>query len=241
MKLVHVPLAALALLGCAETGRTYVEIPLHGQGVADEPFDAGADWSVELERADVAFGPLWLCSTESASPEHCESAILELTESVTIDALDPEARLLATTHGITGTVRSAMWDYGITWLPAAPRARPTEGAPDGHSARFAGTAAHPDGRTFAFACDLDLPPIMQGAILVRGRRIERHTIASSDDALVVRVDPRAWWSRVDLDRLASRAAAGEDPVVIAPGDADYEALVVAMTASALPSLEWGTP
>ncbi|MDQ3031040.1 MAG: hypothetical protein M3Y87_01380 [Myxococcota bacterium] len=239
MRAIAITLAALGLAGCVETGRTYVELPLSGEGVADEPFDAG-EWTIDLDRADVAFGPLWLCSTESASPEHCETSILELTETVTIDALDPEARMLATTYGITGTVRSAMWDYGISWLPAAPRPRANEGAPDGHSARFAGEATHPDGRRFAFTSDVDLPPIMQGAIVVRGRRVDAHSV-TTDDALVVHVDPRAWWRRVDLDRLAARADAGEDPVVIAPGEADYEALVVAMTASALPSLEWRAP
>lgn len=234
-------LAALALLGgCVETGRSYVAIPLHGAGVADEPFAAG-EWTVDLERAELGFGPLWLCTTEAASPEHCETAVLELTETVTIDALDPEVRMLATTHGITGTVRSAMWDYGISWLPAAPRARPNDGAPGGHSARFAGAATHSDGRSFTFTCDLDLPPIMQGAILVPGQRVEAHAIGGSDDALVVRVDPRAWWRRVDLERLAARAEAAGGSVALAPGDADYEALVVAMTASVLPSLEWGTP
>jgi hypothetical protein len=247
MTLPAAALSAVALsvvtlaAGCAETGRAYVEMPLLVAGTGERAFVQG-DFQVELERADVAFGPLWLCATQSASPEFCESAQLELTETVTIDALDDEPRPAATAFGITGTVRSAMWDYGITWLPAQPRPRPNPGAVDGeYSARFEVRVSHADGRTFRVLADLAITPNGRGVVIVRGQRVPTHTIAPEGDALTVRADPAAWWRRVDLARLAARAAAGEDPVVLAPGDADHEALLVAMTAGSLPALEWRAP
>lgn len=233
--------SALLLASCVETGRAYVELPLLASGTGETRVEQG-EWTLELARADVAFGPLYLCATESASPEFCESAVLELTEAVTIDALDPAPQELATTFGVTGTVRSAMWDYGISWLATQPRARPLEGAVDGErSASFELRVTHEDGRAFDVRAELEIAPSARGIVVVRGQRVRAHDVTSSDDALRVRVDPIAWWSRVDVERLAARAAAGEDPVVLEPGDADYEALVVAMTAGALPTLEWDQP
>lgn len=235
MKRAMMVVLALALAACERTGSTYVAVPLHGAGALRAPFEVEG-WSVELDRADVAFGPVWLCATMAADPEFCATSVLELTETVTIDGLAPAPEPLGTMHGIRGSVRSAMFDYGISWLPTAARAAANEGAPEGRSARFAGTATR-GAESFAFTCDLELTPIMQGSLVVRGLRIPAHDVAV-DDALVVRVDPRAWLSSLDFDRLAAR---GEDPVVIAPGDPDYEALVVAMTAGTLPTFEWGTP
>lgn len=233
LALVSLLLDVLLLAACNDTGRAYVDIPLHAVGGPDR-LETDDGWSVSITRAELALGPIWLCATESASPEFCDASVLELTDSVRIDALDPEMQLLATMRGVTGTARSVMFDYGISWLPTASRARPTSGAIDGHSARFEARATHTDGRTFELACDLDLLPPMQGAVVIRGQRIEAREIVSSDDALVVRVDATRWLSRLDYERLAAR---GEARVVLAQGDADYEALVVALTAGALPSFE----
>jgi hypothetical protein len=236
LALATLALAALATSqGCDATGRARVEIPLHGAGSEPGAFDVEG-WSVELSRADVAFGPFWLCATESADPEFCDAALLELRETIALDALDPAPHMLATMPGITGTARSGMFDYGISWPATATRARANPGAPEERSAVFLGRATR-GAVSFAFEARIEVVPIMQGALVVRGQRIAPHAIVSSDDALVVRVDPRAWWRRVDFDRLAARAV---DPVILAPGDPDYEALIVAMTAGELPALEWGT-
>lgn len=231
-------IALLLMLGaCSETGRSYVEIALRARGEMRAPFEVH-EWSVDLARAELAMGPLYLCATESASPEFCDAATLEMRETVSIDALDPTPRELATLYGITGSVRSLMWDYGVSWLATEARPRVHPGAPEGHSAMLSGVATHPDGRQFEFECALDLPPIMAGALVVRGHRVESHAVSSSDEALTIVVDPRAWMRRLDLDRLAERAATGERPIVLAPGDPDYEALVVALTSGALPEFEW---
>ncbi len=233
---VHV-CAWMALWGCVDTGRSYVEVPFRARGEMRAPFDVN-DWSIDLSRADLAMGPLYLCATESASPEFCDAATLEMLETVTIDALDSSPRELGTLRGITGTVRSAMWDYGMSWLGTASRPRTNPGAPEGHSAVFSGVATHLDGRRFEFECALDISPIMAGALVVRGRRIEAHSISDDGEMLTLVFEPRAWIRRLDFERLATRASEGEGSVVLSPGDPDYEALVVAMTSGALPDFEW---
>ena len=228
--------ALLALEGCDATGRRYVEVPLQAQGAERAPFEVDG-WTVELARADVGFGPFWLCATEAASPEFCDAAVLELRQTVTVDGLDPLPDAVATLNGITGTVRSGMWDYGVSWLPTASRARVNEGAPEGHSLVLRGVASRGSER-FAFEADVDLAPPMAGALVVRGQRVAAHDVTEGPDALTVRIDPRLWVQRMDFDRLAAR---GQDPVVLRAGDPDHEALVVAMTAGALPALEWARP
>ncbi len=230
-----VALAALALLACDATGRGYVSVPLEVRGTASSSFDVGG-WQVELTRAEVGLGPMWLCSTESADPEFCESAVLELLDSVSVDALDATPRSAGDLHGLTGTARSVMFDYGISWFPTDSRPAATSGAPEGHSGVFEGRATR-GAESFRFRCALDVTPSMQGAVLVRGQRITDHELAPGD-RLRIAIDAAAWWRRVDYERLAARAAAGEDPVVLAPGDPDYEALVVSLTAGRLPTLEW---
>lgn len=229
-------------VGCSGTGLGYLEVPLHVAGTegARAPVMQG-DLTLTLERAEVGVGPLWLCATENASPESCESALLELRGAVPVDALEPSPVMVATLTGVTGTARTAMFDYGISWLAPASRARALEGAPSGHSAVFrARVVRASDGLAFGVEADVDIVPTMAGALAIPGRRIDAHELSPDrPDALVVRVDVGAWWSRVDLARLAARAEDGEDPVVLRPGDADYEALVVAMTAGVLPALEWG--
>ena len=232
-------LATWLVGGCTSTGRSPVEVPLHVAGTASAPIVMG-DYTLTLERADVAIGPLWLCAAQSASVESCETALLEYTATARVDALAPAPESVGMMQGVTGTLRSAMFDYGISWLAPSPMARAASEAPEGHSAVFrARVVRASDGSSFGVAADVDVVPSMAGAIAVPGRRVDEHTlVADVDDALIVRVDAARWWSRLDLARLAARADAGEDPVVLRRGDPDYEALLVSMSAGALPTFEW---
>jgi hypothetical protein len=53
-------------------------------------------------------------------------------------------------------------------------------------------------------------------------------------------DPDAWWQTVDFARLAALDD-GSGEVLILPGDPDYSALIIAMTANELPTFTWSTP
>ena len=111
------------LTACAETSQERVQIPLEVTGTAP----AGTvlslgDVPVTLTRADLAFGPLYLCAGTQAG-ELCETARLEWLDSVVVDALDEAGHLelgaapllpIATALDATGT--RAAWSLGRTIL-----------------------------------------------------------------------------------------------------------------------------
>lgn len=100
--------------GCVDTGQEQAQVSLFAVGVdADGPVAAADDVSVSLDRADLAFGPLYLCAGVSAG-DLCETARLEWLGSAVVDLLDPEPVRLAELSGVTGPVRSWMYDLGIS-------------------------------------------------------------------------------------------------------------------------------
>src|SRR5690606_192702 len=120
---------------CGSTGQELTSFPIHGAASGERSFTKDG-WTVTLERADVAFGPVYFCATSFADMDVCPSAQAEWLETQTIDALDPTPQMLGEAEAVTGTVRSAMFDYGRSWLLTEPRVRANEGAPEGHSAVF---------------------------------------------------------------------------------------------------------
>jgi hypothetical protein len=231
---------AFALLacvsGCGETGRQYVSFPMLGVGVEDASFEQDG-WLVTLDRADVAFGPAYFCATEGAAMDLCPSALAELLDPITVDALDPTDQSMGEVTATTGTVRSAFFDYGISWLLTQARPTTWEAAPEGYSAVFAG---HADNGVDAitFEARVRIAPFTAGAAAVTGARTT-HTIMDDTAALRVRMDPVAWWRRVDMDAVAALAEDGT--ALLTEGTGPHDALVIAMTSgSTVPTFEWST-
>lgn len=229
---------AVAAIGtaCGETGRAAVSFPFHAGGTGVTGFDDDG-WHVTITEARVAFGPAYFCASSAADLDLCETAVAELRDSVTVDALVPAAEPLGEIDAVTGTVRSAMWDHGLTFLLAAERPRPTAGAVGGRSATFRGTAERGAER-FDWSAAVEIVASVSGTSAVRAVRTE-HAIESENDALVVRFDPAAILARVDWASVASSAEMGV--ARIEPGSVAHNAIVIAMTSSALPTLEWGAP
>jgi iron complex outermembrane recepter protein len=214
-------LAATLLAGCDGSGGAVFEVPVIARGVGDSSV-AGADgWTFTLERAEMGFGPVYACSTEAASPEFCPEAVLEVREVLSIDALAPESQV-GVARARTAVANTAMWDYGITWLPTAGQARALEGAPEGHSFVFVGRARHTDGREVAIDCALDVLPPMQGSVAVTGKSTGAHPLEPGS-RLRVSVDAVRWWSVVSFESIAARAVDGH--VTLNRGDAEYDALL----------------
>lgn len=226
---------ALLLTSCAAAGGERIEIPVLSTGVSAGPFESSDGWTVELTRAEIAFGPFWACSATSVDPEFCREAVLEMRETVVIDALAPEMRMLGVAQGRTGVVNSAMYDLGISWFPRGALG-PNEGAPGGHSARFEGTAVHPDGRSLRFSCDLDLMPQGEGRLVRRGR-LDRHVLESADDALLLEADARDWWRVLAFEQLFEIAREGE--VVLTRDHPQYGSLALTAQGGTQPSIGWG--
>jgi hypothetical protein len=223
----------VVLAACADTGRVRLSFPVHGAGTDRRTFDVD-DWSITLDEARVAFGPAYFCTTRAADVDLCPDAIAELRTSASFDALSEAPQLLGDLGGLSGTTRSAMFDYGISWLLPADRPAPTAGAVDAaHSLHLAGSATRA-GTTIHFVADVDVRPVIAGASATHGVATE-HTLVDSADALVVHVDPSAWASTIGWNELEALSG---DPVVLTEETTAYQALLIAMTSSRLPRLEW---
>lgn len=110
------PTAALLAMaaGCADTGQREARVPLFVAGSdVSEPIVAASDVPVRIDRADLAFGPLYLCAGANAG-DLCDTARLEWLDTVVVDATDPEPAPAGELTGVTGTVRSWMYDLGIS-------------------------------------------------------------------------------------------------------------------------------
>lgn len=222
--------------GCVESGRTRVSIPVHGAGSSVHTFTVG-DATVTLDDARIAWGPAYFCTTPFADVDLCPTALAEVRSAATIDVLDATPQYVGELEGISGTVRSAMFDYGVTWLLPAAEPSVDPGAVDGaHSVHFAGSATRA-GVTHRFVVDLDVVSTNSGVSAAHGVPT-MHGLASGADALVVRFEPSAILAGADFSELDG---ASEDPVVLDERSSIYQSIVLGLTTSALPALEWARP
>jgi hypothetical protein len=228
-------LAAIAL-SCGQTGQREVPLEAFAAGRAAGPISIG-EFTVTLQVARVGLGPFYFCATEAASSSLCPTAQAELLATATVDALDPTPQALGTGAALTGTFRSAAYDFARTWLDTEHEPRATAGAPGGHSAHFEASVAGAGGQRFRVVVDLDIDPQHQGASAVQGARTTAE-VGPRGARLDVTLDASAWWSRVDVTELAELAAAGADPVVVKPDSRAWNALVLAMTVQAPPTFAW---
>lgn len=238
---LHVSSAMLLLSmlcsACGSTGQQRLQLPARAAGNNEAALFNVGGWQVALGTAQVAIGPLYLCASESTSTDFCSSALAEIRSSAHFDALQSAPVDLGTLAAISGTARSAQFDYGISWWLTHPSAQPTEGAIDGHSARFVGSATR-GAEQFRFRADLDIAPQLAGRNSV-ATRFDAHALQTSEEVLVVSVDARAWWQRVDFDALfASAMNSVASEVQILPGSLAYDTLAIAMTSGAPPLLQW---
>jgi len=229
--------AALATLAaCADTGQAPVTVAATAAGTAPAAIAVG-DYTVTLTRADVGFGPAYFCAGANADGDQCATAVLELARTVAVDALDPTAQPLGDLDGVTGSIRSAMYDWGVSWLLTRDQPAANPGAPDGHSLVLEGTAvgAAPDAVPFAFTARVDAVPAGLGAPAVRAQRTELELVEDVAITLAVRVDPSAWLAQVPFTELDDGLGT---PAAITAGTSAYTALVVGMTTLAPATFTW---
>jgi len=258
-------LLTLLLVGCGQTGGQFVDIPFQASGTAPLPFVKGG-WEVTLSQATLGFGPIYFCTTDTAISTQCEVAVLEFLDGVTLDGLDARSQSIGTLFGTTGTIRTAFFDYGIVWLltepfskalpgvPGGPAVVRPEGSgyvPQGHSARFLGMATCVEDAAiccpgadacpvrYGFEANVDVLVVDPGTAAVNGAATTQE-ITTEPVMLTMTFDPNAWWQTVDFARLAALDD-GSGEVLLLPGDPDYGALIMAMTANALPTFSWSTP
>ena len=226
------PIALVACAACSGTGQPEVEYQAFAATEAPGTIAADNGWSVTLDQATVAFGPVYFCAAASGSATLCETAVGELLTITAFDALDPTPHLLGTAHGFTGKVQSASYDYGIHWFLTEDAPTPAPVAPGGHSAHFAGSAVKA-GKTVHFRADVDVAPQFQGQRAAPSQSAMA-TIGGDGQQLDIHFEIGQWLEHVDFDA----APAGEDPYVIAAGTRNHGAMVIGMTAEAPPAFVW---
>jgi hypothetical protein len=235
-------LAAAALLGCHDGGTIPIALPLQVAGTPiDGPFEGRDGWHIALSRADVAFGPLYLCSGYQAG-ELCDTARAEWLGSVVIDALDPEPRRAGALEGTSGVTRSWMYDHGITSLftQQAPLPLAAAQALGGSSVVVQGIATR-RGTSLAFYASVVIQREEQteiGVPIVRKSTSEsfEHDVSGDEAYFLVRFDARPWLGDVDFSALAP----GDGDEISLPADSQgFRAIKNAVVAGQRPTFELG--
>ena len=231
------PLLALSA-ACTSAGSHEVTVALDVAGTAVDPFENGDGWVIDLQRADVAFGPLYLCSGTQAG-ELCDTARADWIGTVVVDALDADPHLAGALEGTSGFVRSWMYDHGITSLltkqqPVVLTAAETLG---GSSIVVRGVARRDD-VSVVFQASV---PIQQEEGTERGVPVVRksasddfeHDLTGDERRLVVRFDPRAWLDGIDFE-----AGAETGELVLEPESQGFRAIRNAVVAGSRPAFVW---
>jgi hypothetical protein len=226
------PIALLACAACSGTGQPDVDYAAFAAPAAPGAISADHGWSVTLDQATVAFGPVYFCASESGSATLCQTAIGELLTTTAFDALDPTPRALGTAHGFIGKIQSASYDYGIHWFLTDDAPTPAPAAPGGHSAHFSGTAVKA-GKTIHFRAEVDVVPQFQGQRAAPSQ-VATATITGEGEKLDIQFAVGQWFEHVDFDE----APVGQDPYVISAGTRNHGAIVIGMTAEAPPTFVW---
>lgn len=201
---------ALILSSCAETGQAPASVPLWvaGQDLADV-VPAGGGTTVAVERAELAFGPLYLCAGTSAG-DLCETARLEWLDSTVVDLMAAEPAEAGRLDGSTGAVRSWMYDLGISsqLTRTVPFVLSAARELDGASFVLQGVAD-----VEGLAVPFEVAVVVQqtddtelGVPVVRKSSSEVffRDVVESEHGLVVRFDLAAWLRSVDFSSLVQR-------------------------------------
>lgn len=231
------PLLALCAAfgaGCSDPAQTLVtfDAVAYVDGATHTRADGGV---ITLESGRVGFGPLAFCASTTASPELCDTAVAELDRRVGLDVTAEGPVPLGEVRGLTGSVRSAGFDYGVFWLLTENEPRGDEHIADGHAARLAGTFTR-DGASVPFSATVDCVPQMQGGRAVTTAPAAGD-VSEATSAVEVHLRPAAWLDGVDFDAALSSGV----PLVVEPGSQDHDAVVLAMKSQSVPTFVWRSP
>lgn len=217
-------LLALLLTGCIDTTIESTTIALSASGTdASAPFEGRNGAMITLERADVAFGPLYLC-TGAMAGALCDEAIAQWTDAEVVDALDPTSMELGSMTALTGTTRSYMYDLGISSLltrdqplvsPAAESLGPASVVVEGR--------AEVDGQTIPFSVAVRVEQsneVERGVPVIRsgmGDGFSEEVLPDGRSSLEVRFDPRPWLATANFSSLTEDGACAPEVDVVCAG------------------------
>ncbi len=243
-------LALMLAAACTpDSGQEYVEVPLFVAGTdQSEPLLDQAGVELTLSRAQLAFGPLYLCAGAQAG-DSCETARLEWLDSAVVDLLSEDANRVGRLQGVTGSVNSWMFDLGIssqltTLTPVVLDAAEQLGDV---SLRLEGTASS-SGSELDFSAHVAVQRAAegeQGLPVVRRSQNEAfaHDVQPDERGLVVRFDVAGWLSELDLsdafvDAECEAGQACSEALRIDEDSVWHDHLRFQMEAGARPQFEW---
>jgi hypothetical protein len=245
-------LVALVLGGCADAGQNRVELSLRVSGSElGRPVLTAGDVPVDIDRAELAFGPLYLCAGSQAG-DLCDTARLEWLDSVRIDLTNPEPQRAGTLVGTTGRVRSWMFDLAISSQLTRSEPFVLDAARE-----LGGASLHIEGR--AHRSGLEVPfqvsvVIKQGTETERGVPVVRkstsdvfdHEVTGDEAGLWVRFDAQPWLRSMDLRPELTSSACEVDgdcaePLRLSPDGQAYRGLHHAVVSGRHPELGWEAP
>jgi hypothetical protein len=215
---------AVCCFGCTETGQDRTRVALFVAGTSvSEPVIGVGDVPITMDRADLAFGPLYLCAGASAG-DLCDTAQLEWLETVVVDTLAAEPAAAGELEGITGPVQSWMYDLGISsqLTRSTPFILAAAGELGGASLILEGRATVA-GIELPFSASVSIQQTDDtelGVPVVRKSTSESffRDVGEGELGLVVRFDPAAWVRRIDFRPYATAdACAPSGPAVACDG------------------------
>lgn len=236
--------AALGLVSaCVDTGTRIREIELRVRGRDVGVFMGRNEWSVELTRARVAFGPVTFCPGRSAG-EFCETARAEWLDSVVVDGLEARFERAGDAIGMSAAVSSWMYDYGFVSLLTQTQPHVTRAARElgERSVAIAGCASKSE-RRVCFELQAVIAQTTrteQGVPVVRVNGTGDTHDLSTVGRIEFSFDPAAWVAQVDFDEIASECADACEAVTLAEDSQAVRAVQTALVSSARPRVTFSS-
>ena len=202
-------LVAAVLVGCgSSTGGALIRLPMSVGGTGTSTFTTPQGWTVSLHTARIALGPWYFNVNKQPSTTTAQSGvvIIQATEQRVVDPLD--TALVPLAGGADGESGEAFTvDIGL--LPPDDQQSDADRGLLGDSQAYVEGTAVKGATTVPFAgfvtidSSLATPRVpLQLLQRVSGASIDL-TFTSSEQQLVMRVDPTHWFDRVQFEQLLS--------------------------------------
>ena len=203
-----------AAVGCVDVGTAATSLELSVVGTEmSEPFEGRFGVPIHLDRASVAFGPLYLCAGTTAGTL-CDEAVAEFGDAAVVDATSPEPVVIGEMLALDRVARSFMYDFGVVsrlTTPSDPLVTNAAQALGGSSVLVEGSAEL-DGQDVPFRVEATIAQsgeVEQGVPVVRSGESDGFEYRIRPDGtsrLLIQFDPRNWLRQADFSSLSEAAA-----------------------------------
>lgn len=238
----------VGLFGCVDSGTVVTEVELRVVGSGETQTTGRNGWAIELEEAQLAFGPLMFCPGRTAG-EFCDTARGEWLDAVVVDALSPSSRRAGYVVATSGPALSWMYDYGFVSVltQTAPLEMDAAAELGGNSALLRGCAHKEESRVcFTLAARVSQTTSTdRGVPVVRVSGLRGLDDLAGIQRMTAEFDARAWLNTIDFDAIVmqQQSLGGDcvpscEGIELAPDSQAVRAVQTALGGSARPKLSW---